>query len=206
MAIKLNDLIDFLLLNSGQYIGGLEYTMIDQEKLLKLIKFELNVYSRYIPNEKSITTSLYPTKTFTLKRDGFIPEIISRIRYSDFEPVYFYTTRRFGDIPRTYWEYQKPVLLFQGFVGRYTIDYTVNHEYDEENLEFPTLNFGDVEFLNLCLGRFITAVGKGRRTLITQDFPLTTDAEQMSSEGQMIYQDALDNLKNGANFYLSAIY
>lgn len=206
MALKFDDLIDYLLIHSGQYIGGLEYTLIDQDRLLKIIEFELKVYSRYFPLERKANIPIMPVKTFSLERDGFVPEIISRMRYSDFEPLWFYTSRRFGDVPKTYWEYKKPTLMFQGFIGTYNIEYTINHYYDYDKKEFPTIDFDNLEFFNLCLGRFITAVGKGRRSLITQDFPLQTDSEQMVAEGTMIYQDALDTLKGGANFYLAAIY
>lgn len=206
MSIKFDDLINYLLLNSGQYIGGLEYTLIDKDKLLLLIKVELEVYSRFKPLERSASVALFNNKTFTLEKDGFVPETITRIQLSEYNPFLPFTSRKFGDLPRIYWEYNKPTLLFQGLLMNYSINYTISHYYNEETLEFPTLDFKDIEFLNLCLGKFLISIGKARRSILTQDFPLQIDAEAVVSEGTQIYQDAFEYLRSAASFYLATIY
>ena len=202
-GLLLDDLIELILVESGQFIAPLEATLLDRDKILILAKKELHKYSKYRPLEGTTSVRLYNNKSFSVENDGIVPDRITKIRRRNVSEYIVSGTRSHGVVSTYYWEYTNPVLYFNLPDDTYEISYITEHSYNSDLEIFPTLNINEGEFINLILGKFLQAVGRSRRAFTLQDLPITTDAEELVSEGKEIYLEATESLRLSNKFWLS---
>lgn len=202
--VTLQDLIDVILLESGQFIADLDATLLDKKKLEIMIARELGLYSRYLPHTRTLEGRLYNGKTFTQEGDGFVPKAVVSIRTDKFNFIGYSITPIPASVHSYYWRYDKPVLYFRYPDGVYTYTYMVDHVYDKVTARIETINIED-RLINLLVGRFLMTVGKSRRAFTVSEIPIETDASEMISEGKEIYDETLEFIKLNSSFNLAIL-
>ena len=196
-----NDICDAILLETGQWIAGLEPTMLNKSQMDLLIKRELAQYSRYYPKITRVTRHISDTYEFTLQVDKVIPDqIISVRRPKDFKHSLFFGVNP-GSVPYSRWKYNKPVLTVYSVPDLYHIEFSSPHVY--ENNEILSISEIDTVFLNMVQAKFMMAVGRSRRMFVLSDLPFQMDAESMYSEGKEMYDNLMEFIKTNSSFHLA---
>lgn len=180
--IQYDDLIDTALVETGQFITGIEATMLNQDKLELLIKRELQWYSRYYPIRKRKQIAIDSSRVYEFKTD--IPKTVTSIVRESSGT----SQRMFGynvtHKPR--FQYSDGVLEIEsGFEGIYTVEYLLDHEYKNEAIE--TLDMQS-QFVNLFIGKFMISLGRSRQAFLLNDLSFTMNGDSLASEGQELYQ------------------
>jgi hypothetical protein len=204
MAISYQDLVDILLIESGQFIADLDATLLDQNKMEIMIQRELALYSRYKPNYITTYAELYNQKVFSLDIDGYVPVTISDIRTDMFNNIGYSFSPLPAAVHNYYWRYDNPILYFRYPQGIYTYTYTLKHIYDQVNMNLPTINIED-RVINMILGRFLMTLGKSRRAFTVDEIPIQVDASEMISEGKEIYDNTLEEVRQNALYNLAIV-
>ncbi|BCG50082.1 hypothetical protein [Ralstonia phage RP13] len=204
MSLSLDQLIDVILLESGQFIADLDATLLDKTKLGTMVKRELAWYSRYQPFKATVVSSLYDKKVFSLQADGFVPKNIVDIRTDRFNFIGYTTAPIPGPVHSYYWRYENPILYFRYPEGPYQMSYISDHVYDDVNQNLPTIDIGD-RIVNMMVGRFMMTVGRSRKAFTVDEIPLTTDAEAMYSEGKELYDKTEEEIKQNSRFNLAIL-
>lgn len=205
MALTLDELIEHILLESGQFIGGLEFTLIDKEAVGRMAERELAVYSRYFPGQVTSSARLYNNKVFQLENDGFVPETILEIRRREVSDYIFGGSRRFGQVASYFWRYEKPVLYFNCADDLYEVTYSVRRVFDKTLGEISGLSIENKEFVDLCTAKFMIALGRSRRSVTTQEFPINADGAELVSEGTAMYDTAMDTMRKSSTYWLALL-
>lgn len=204
MSVTIDQIVEILLLESGQYISDLDATLLDIPKIELMIKRELGIYSRYMPNKVTTQGHLYDKKVFTVELDGCIPNNIVDIRTDRFNFVGYTTAPIPGPVHSYYWRYDKPVLYFRYPEGEYLYSYIAPHVYDETNKILPTIEIHS-KFITMLMGRFLMSVGKSRRAFTIDEIPINTDADSMLNEGKDIYDSAIEEVRLNSAFNLAVL-
>lgn len=187
MSVTLDEIIQVVLLESGQFIADLPATLLDKQKFKVLVARELGIYSRYMPNKTTTIGVLFDGKVFDQFVDGFVPTSIVDIRYdaAGNGSIHPYLPT-FGPIHSYHWQYRNPVLKFRYPQGVYEYTYIGPHQIGQ-NDTYPTINLHD-KVINLIIGRFLMTVGRSRRAFTVDEIPINTDADTMVSEGKELYE------------------
>lgn len=204
MAVTYDQLLDVILIESGQFIADLSATMLDQNKVEVMIKRELGLYSRYLPNTVTRENRLYNGKIFDKDVDGFVPDAIVSIRTNKFNNFGYLATPMPAPVHNYYWRYDKPTLYFRYPDGDYNYTYIVSHLYDDTDKLISSIELHD-KFVNLLVGRFLMTVGKSRRAFTLSDVMISTDADQMISEGKELYDNTLAEIQTNSAFNLAIL-
>lgn len=202
--VTYQNILDVIMLETGQYISDLQATLLDQTKLELLIKKELGLYSRYRPNKVTRVDTLYNGKIYTMEHDNIIPNAITDIRTDRFNTMGINLTPIPGPVHCYHWNYTKPTLYFRYPEGQYIVSYIVDHVYDETTDKIESIELHD-KFMNLIVGRFMQTVGRSRRAFTVDEIPINTDASEMISEGKEIYDSALEEIKINSAFNLAVL-
>lgn len=205
MPLSYTDLTEQLLLETGQFIGGLDATLLIESNLVAMYKRELAFYSKYHPLQGTTSGRLYNNKVFQLENDSVIPDQIIEIYRREVSSYLFGGSRRNGLVSNYFWRYDKPVLRFNLADDIYEYSYIINHKWDDANRVIPTLSLADHKFINLCVGRFMMTVGRSRRAFTIDELPISTDAAELVSEGKEIYDAAVDEVKQSSDYWLALI-
>ena len=194
------ELTETALLRTGQYILDIEDIEIDKNRLELIIKSELQWFSQYNPVRKQKDFILYDDKEFTVERDGVIPLNITNIRRRRYQayPLFNASVGRFATSLR--WRYIAPYLTFQYPKDIYTVDYYAPHTYKDEGIE--TLDFSS-NFVGLFVARFMIAIGSGRASFVLNDIPITTNANDLLSEGKELLQATQDLIRETSSYHLA---
>lgn len=219
MTIELKELIETVLIESGQYVGGLESTLLTNDYFRKIVERELRVYSKYRGNRKTREFELYDGKVFQLaNQDIDIPDIITKIRYVESTSL-FLATSKHGNISDYYWKYQDGVLRFNLPRDRYEVTYTTKYEVTKVDAPEPPdtdpptprgdptyhitgLTEGDDDFMNLVTGRFMQAVGRSRNAFNIPELSLQHDGAALASDGTALYEKAEITLQESKDLHL----
>lgn len=204
MAVTLDNIIDTLLLESGQYISDLSPTLLIKEKVELMIERELGLYSRYLPTKVITRMRLYNGKIFSIPEDGFIPTAISDIRTDRLIPNGYTVAMVPGSVHNYYWRYDKPILYLRYPDQEYIVHYIADHVYDKVNKTISTINIHD-RFITMLVGRFLMTVGRSRRAFTVADIPITSDASEMISEGKELYETTLQEVRTNSAFNLAIV-
>ena len=209
-----NEILDIILLEAGQWLIGLEATMIKPSQMEILIKRELAFYSRYFPREMSKTARLYNGYIFTKEVNGEIPQKIISIKNVSNDSfitstIYPNFSARPRAIPASSWSYKKPELYLKFPSNYYTYSYIVAHEYvHDDNTDkcgIDSLTLSDTYFLNLLIGKFLMTIGRSRRAFVINDLPFNMDSEQLYNEGKELYDNAVQIIQTNSSFQLAII-
>jgi len=204
-----SDILNIVLIETGQWLIGLEATAIEPKQMELLIKRELALYSRYFPRVVNKTGRLYNGYIFTEEKDGEVPQKIISIRTEYTQPYSYNFNRKPVTILASNWSYEKPKLFlrFQSDIYQYT--YIIPHKYihdeDIDKCGIESLNEFDSNFLNLIIGKFLMTVGRSRRAFVLNDIPFNMDADQLYSEGKDLYDSAVETVRSNSSFQLAII-
>jgi hypothetical protein len=221
--MKLTEILEVLKLRSGQFIvGELETYGLNFEQFYIFFKQQLNFYENYFPEIKkyNITNQVNFYYTFGTLKDERIPEwvasvipiglynvISTAVYFSASSPYQVYKGHQELMNPRPFlWEYRKPQLYISE-PGRFDVSCCYRYEREEirekgQLIDVEIKNF-DPEwcFYDLVLGQFLQMIGRSRRAFTYQELPITTDADQLVTEGTTLYENARDTLFTMSLFY-----
>lgn len=230
--MTLDDLIDYVMTESGQFIvGELETTQIDRHRFHLIVKRALAVYGRYKPESQRLNVSINNSADLSQGVDR-TPDWISRVvplgtggtdsLTGKTAAAFIYgSTMGNGLSDPTYdrppmrsmpWEYNAPILSVYGPDDMY--DVTAHYEPaltdivrdDQNKVTDARLNgvgYRDEHFLDLLVGYFLIALGRSRRAFTLNDLPVTMDGDQMVSEGNEKVQTAREALQEQSSWALA---
>lgn len=199
MSITLAELTEIILIESGQFIAPLEATLLDKSKLILMIKRELALYSRYLPNKVSTVANLSHGKVFNIDTDGYVPDNIIDIRTDRFAFMGYSVTPLPAPVHAYYWRYEKPTLYFRYPDGVYPIKYISEHVYNVNTDSISSINIQD-RFINLLIGRFLMSVGRSRKAFTIDELPISSDAADMISTGKELYDSTMEEIRQMSMF------
>lgn len=210
--MKLTDVIDQVILDSGQFIvGDISLINFDINKFNTICKRALAFYGKYKPKTKLLYVTTY-NGSHTFLDD--IPSWISSARNVEATmlPAIFQNRNNINLNDTIYgpWRYDKPI-FYTSQPGRYEITgvYDLGHKEirdDKNNLidvELEDLDLSDARFLDLMRGYFLQSLGRSRRGFTLQDFPVQLDADQMIAEGNDLVKDAEEGIKENSYWHLA---
>lgn len=205
--ITKDQMIEYLLVNSGQYLLGDFVTTsgMEEKYFIALVKSVLVTYSNFIPVEKRKTMKLFNGLKFDGKNGQDIPQFIVEIRNKNQNVVgnILFGTNKNSVISKHHWEFNSDnSLSFRYPQGYYEVHYAVNHKYDEETHSIDTLSEGDPLFLDLFTAQMMLSIGKSRRAFLLNDLPFTIDADSLVSEGESLKDSTMEKLKERSRHYL----
>lgn len=202
--ITYDELIELILLDTGQFVAGIDPTLLSKPQLLAMFKRELSFYSKYLPNKVTTSAYLYDGKVFNEQDDGVVPKSIVDIRTNNIFMVGLPLGTMPGPVHSYHWRYEKPVLYMRYPNGNYMFSYIADHLYDPNTDSFPTVDASDY-FLRLCTGKFLLSVGRSRQAFMVRDIPLELNGADMISEGKEIYDNAKEELITNSRFNLAVL-
>lgn len=211
--ITFQELIDYVLLESGQYMAPLEATLLTDTHVARIVTRELSLYSKYRPVSREVFVSANVSGEVNFKtlstdeKERDIPMMITNVRvphgeygispaaianYS-YSPV---TRERLVEAPTSNFDYRKPILYLAGSGGyKLTAHYSRYFDYAEINGKLDgvisDISFEDDHlFVEMLIGKFLQYVGRSRRAFTIDNLPITYDSSEMVSEGQEKYNEA----------------
>jgi len=202
--ITYDEIIETLLLESGQFIGDLDATLLDEKKIVNMINRELGLYGRYMPNKQTRYLNLYNNKVFSLELDGFVPTAIVDIRTDRLNAMGYTIAPMPAAVHSYYWRYDNPILYFRYPEGSYITIFIAPHVFNPITKTIDSLQLHD-RFLTLLLGRFLQTIGRSRSAFTMAELPISTSADAMISEGKEIYDNVLEEIRKNSSFNLAIL-
>lgn len=203
--ITYQDILYSVLLETGQWIGGLEATAISKQQMDIIIKRELGQYSRFIPNVVTRTIPIGGQYRFSEEVDGQIPLQVTSVAAEN--NAYTAGYRRGNNtIGISNWQYNAPVLQlrFPGVSDRlYIVTYTVPHVYRDDVIQ--TIDIENQKFMSLVAARFMITLGRSRRAFLLNDLPFQMDSDMLITEGQDLYERTMQDIMTNSSFYLAIL-
>lgn len=211
--VTLQDLIDNVLIDSGQFFVDFDDTLMDRKIFVSIIKRALQLYNRYYPLVENKNFSLYNNKVFCEKKDGVVPDTIIQIRgnYGNNYTAWFTngSVRQFNIISSLNWKYYKPKLFFQYVEGCYDVQYLVYHKWNDLTKSIDTLDntFPGTQryFMDLVSAMFMIALGKSRTAFTVSGLPVDTNANDLISTGQELYNTTNETMRENSYFHLAVM-
>ena len=231
--MTLDDLIDYVMTESGEFIvGDLETTQIDRHRFHLIVKRSLALYGKYRPLTERMTLHVDSTVDLSMGGANTPPEWISRVvplgtngidentNLSAAQLVY--GSGDFGNFNSSYsrpaprnipWEYNKPILSIYGSDDMF--DITAHRTLELTNIvkdeatnrvteaKVDGIGYQDELFLDLLVGYFLIALGRSRRAFTLNDLPVTMDAGELVGEGDEKIQTARELLQEQSNWSLA---
>jgi hypothetical protein len=231
--MTLDDLIDYVMTESGEFIiGDIETTLIDRHRFHLIVKRALSLYGKYRPLTERTTILVSGTADLSHGGANRPPEWVSRVipigsggtnsatnqsaasfiygsvgmgRYSN-----IYPTEPPRNIP---WEYNKPTLsIGGGSEDMYDVTAHYNYELidivkDDQNkvqtAVVAGISFNDELFFDLIVGYFLIALGRSRRAFTLNDLPVTMDGGELVSEGDEKVRTTRELLQEQSSWQLA---
>ena len=191
--LTLEELFNLILIRSGQFLIGKDDVELDYDKFETLVKKTLKTYSKYKPiREKLFITLTNYQYTFTEN----IPYYISDVNpcYSTvFNPLLQIATQS-GNVPFVEWEYRKPT-LYTNFNGKAEVVAWFEWEIKTVDSGKKFIELEDELYLDLITAEFLMGLARSRRSFSLNDLPITNDSEILASEGQKLYEDTIETLR-----------
>lgn len=204
MPVSYQQIVDTILLESGQYIADLDATLLNKPKIELMIQRELGQYSRYQPNRVHQFAELWNGKVFSVEVDGCVPDAIVSVKTDRFNTIGFSITPLPGPVHNYYWRYDKPTLYFRYPDGIYEYSYITSHTYDPVLSQVASLDLSS-RFVTLVVARFMIIVGRSRNAFTIEEVKIATSASDMISEGKELYKETLDAIQQNSSFWLSVL-
>lgn len=208
-----SEIIDYVLFETGNYlVEPLLKEEVDLPRFMRLLKAVLSQYGQYRPLNKNI--QIYVTSNPYTFYDETAPQVIHQMNTGYFstpgvfesDPFRVYERQHIPAIPP--WRYERPNLYthYTGFLDlKATFDFLLNPVTDTSDeiidYDIPDLSFNDTEFLHMVLARFLMTTGRQRRAYTANDMPIASDASDMVSEGQELWNTTIERLQEKAKWW-----
>lgn len=218
--MTLKEIFNRVLVESGQFVVSADMIELDVDRFLVLVKATLGTVNKFDPVEKKFNLDLsgrhfkFTPETHDLLGNLVgIPERIVDLIPVRVTGVYPSYMREFDRHKSEYlsdkipypWDYRKPDLHVP-VNGQYELHAIYNHQIvknaETKEWECDTISDVDDDFFQLLTGKFLKGLGKSRRAFTLNELPITTDADQLVSEGQEMEDKAIENLEEDAKFWL----
>lgn len=225
--MKLDEIIDTVLIRSGQIIvDNLDELNLTKKKFVTLIRNEIVKYSKYCPHTERINIQVdgccgtYYEFTKDSQPYG-IPRWISELvpisgantTYELFTRKFFYSTYRneLRDPQTLIWRYDRPYLYITALGGYDTVahyDHPMIETRDDKNeltdFELPTIESDKDEiFIDLLTAQFMIVLGRSRRAYKVEGIPMSTDDNELISDGQAMYELAYQRMLDNSAWHHS---
>jgi hypothetical protein len=222
MSTTLNELIELVFLESGEFIvGNLEAINLDKDKFWLMTKRVLMVYNKYKPYKVTQNIEVSSGKyTYDVSMTYGIPSWISSVIPVDISnpfDLFYYAQRRLEEqideyslleIPRGFeWRYESPC-LYVSSNGTMDVTEMHDHKYTEtrvngiiKNVTFDTMDDYDEHLIDLVTAKFLVAIGRSRRAFTLADLPITMDSDLLVSEGNELWNKSIEDLQNEGDWW-----
>lgn len=227
--MKIQEMFDYILIDSGQFLVPVENLEINRDRFLTLVKATLGIFNTKYPHELKFNMD-FPNRKKTFTADTLsisgqlvgIPDGIADavpVRIAGIAP-YFIREYQSHDSPYMNnkvpypIEYRKPD-LYVPVQGTYDVHAWYDHKIEEivaegetegetKTYEVKTINFGDDEvFFKLLKAKFLKGTAGSRRAFTMQDIPLLTDADTLMTEAKALEEEANKELDDKTKFWLA---
>lgn len=217
----LTDMFQRAMIESGQFqipVGTIE---LSQENFAVLVYRCLGVYNKHVPIDTWLYVNASGGRSYefdlTNTPTGIPEKIVDYIpiRVSGVPPYYWRENERpqggyldvKGELPAVY---RKPTWTIP-ISGEYNVHVTYRHKVTlvpgtdrQPAYEVTTIDDTDMEFLDLLTGKFMQALGRNRKAFTLAELPLTSDADEMVSDGKEREERALEGIfENKKKWYLA---
>lgn len=226
--MKLQEMFDYILIESGQFLVPVENLEINRDRFLTLVRTTLGIYNGKLPHEKKFNLDFTQRKkTFTadtLDTGGQkvgIPDGVADmvpVRISGVSPFFLrehedHNSAYFNDKTPYPWEYRKPD-LYVPIQGIYDVHAWYKHEIVEiqaegetsgenKTYEVATISYEDETFFKLLKAKFLRGTAHSRRAFTMQDIPLLTDADTLVGDAKAMEEEAHKELDDKTYFWLA---
>jgi len=192
--MTIEELKDYLLINSFQYFIGADDIEVTDEVLNGLVKRALNNYINWRPLrvQEDILADNYVTEIKFDSKNRRILDIIA---------LYFFSPILSGEQGKVDWDWD-----YEKDSGRFRTE--VTGSYIAEMLVLPTLEDLDEthpEFLDLVQGLYMMYVGAQRKSFSFGDQPFENDGADLYSDGKELYENTLEKIKGEQDNWYYAI-
>lgn len=206
MKLTIENIVSHILVESGQFVGGVEATLLDQPSIKLMCDRVLATWGRHFPTERTSGARLYNNKSFSIQNDGFVPHMITEIRRRYAPALLFGGIRQFGTVSDFYWKYMKPQLYFNLPDDTYEVKFTEIPYFDDNNeLILPDNDPAVDKLLSLMTAQFMISVGRSRRAFTIDEIPIRTDADAMINEGKALQDATLEEIRKTNKWHLAII-
>jgi hypothetical protein len=206
-----------VLVESGQFLFGVEKIEMKADPFLLLVKDSLSTYDDFEPKDNRFNITVSNTSyTFNESVPGnywevpkFIIEIIPLVISG--LPWYFqnwmtWQGKGFGDEFNplsSIWKYKRPI-LYTEYSGQFTVWAAYNRAVmsvpdpdvaHATTWDFPDITNHDNRFFKHLTGKFMQALGLERDAFTLTEMPLRTNADKLISKGEAMEEDALKKMQ-----------
>lgn len=220
-----------ILIESGQFLLEVNGIELDRDRFVILVKTVLGTYNKYDPIDAKFNLDLRFSRKHTFTDDSEpygIPDWISSVT-----PIQINTTsashppriKSVGSLIAYFGNYRSNPELEEKCT--FSIDYRKPHLYlpieeivdvhavyshklrEEESFgnilyHIDTIDHSFDTFFDLLRAKFMIAIGRSRRAFTLQDLPISSDADQLVSEGKELENETMEELiENEGKQYLS---
>jgi len=191
--MTLQELFDLILIRTGEFLIGADNVELDLPKFEALVDKSLKTYSKYKPKREKLFINLENYKyTFTDEIPNYISDVTPC--YSTvFNPLLQIASQS-GNIPFIEWEYRKPT-LYANFNGKAEVEAWFDWEIKTDDSGNKYIELEDELFIDLITAEFLLGLARSRRAFSIQELPITSDSEILASEGQKLYEDTIETLR-----------
>lgn len=193
--MTLDELKDYLLVNSLQHFIGADDIEVNDEVLQGLVKRAITFYSNWRPLHVQDEIQVLDYVSF-IKTDSQDRRILNVINLFYFEPILM--TEQ-GAVTWN-WDYNKDNGQFRSaVVGSYTFEMLVQPTLADMDYSHP-------EFLDMVQGLYMMYVGSSRKSFTFGDQPFDNDGSELYADGKELWETTLESLKNEQdNWYLAIL-
>jgi hypothetical protein len=193
--MTLDDIREYLLINSLQYFIGADDIEVTDEVLQGLVQRALTTYANWRPLHTQ--TELYISDyVSTIKYDSEGRRIQNIINLYFFEPI---LAGNSGAVPWN-WDYNKDNGQFRTEItGTYTLEILVAGKLEDYDTETS-------ELMEMILGLYMMYIGSSRKAFTFGDQPFENDGADIYADGKELWETTLESLKTEQdNWYLSIL-
>lgn len=217
--LLVSNLYDSVRIQAGQYLIPTHKLELKENLFLPLVSQALAIYNRYCPFDFHLNLEINDRQFIFNENStpyGIPDKIVDLIPYGGsiniFSNLFYNSNSQNSELSVKQmcpFIYRKPN-LYPPYAGVFDAHCIVYHKISKVNVEggeisaILTLDENDSsEFVQLCLAKFLQALGRSRRAFTLNDLPITNDSSELVGEGQAleerIIQDIIDNKQK---FYL----
>ena len=214
--MKLKEIFDMVLVESGQFLLGTDIEMNDGNFKL-FMQSCLNFYNKHNSHVLRFPVECVQVgkgSSYTFEEDA--PDIIFSANAQTLgNPVtaWFYGVAQtdneyFVDKKPQPFRYEKPT-LYSSYLGTHEVKAGYHHKITFEEIDglkefkIDTIDFSTGEhsdFLEYITGRFMMVIGQSRAAFTMSDIPLINNGETMISDGKEMREKAEEKIKDGGDW------
>lgn len=180
--MTINELLDRVLIKTGQHLYSANIE-IDITKFKVIVQEALKTYSRYKPKRQRLFITLYNGRhTFVDNPPDDVLDLVP------VEP-YYHVLPFASAVQDLKWVYRKPD-VYANFSGDAEVEAIYQYIINPDD----TVDVDDDLFVDLVTALFLISIGRSRRAFTVEDIPISTDATDLVSEGQSLYDTVVNRL------------